>query len=317
MPGPMMPLIVITGPTASGKTEVAVRTAQLIDGEIVSADSMQVYRHLSIGTAKPSASELQGVPYHLIDHVDPNDQYNLGRFVSEATSEIAGIRSRNRAPIICGGTGLYIRGLLYGIMEEGEVDLEVRNKLFARESAEGLGTLFDELREIDPVSAERYGSNDRQRILRALEVFYSTGKVFSTLHNQREVQPSYASSYAVVLRHERDVLYERINFRTDRMVESGLIEEVDRYLTSGFSTENPAIRAMGYSEFIEYRKGMRSLDSAMDSMKQKSRNYAKRQLTWFRSMKSAQWLDCQNVSTEETAQHIAKGWKKIIRNVSA
>lgn len=298
-------LPVIAGPTASGKTAVAVELAKLLGGEIISADSMQVYRHLSIGTAKPTPEELQGVPCHLIDHVSPDDQYNLGRFVREADEAIQAIESRGRRPVLCGGTGMYVRGLLHGVFEGGEPDPALRAALEQQADSQGLAPLFAELQQMDPASSEKYGPHDRQRIIRALEVIRATGRPFSTFHDQDRTQPRFPVDFWV-LQWPREELYSRINQRVDRMVELGLLEEVRRYLDAGFRRDNPAVSALGYTELIEHVAGRMPLEEALETMKRKSRNYAKRQLTWFRSVAGAQWLNMAEISPQEAAQQIFK-----------
>ncbi len=307
---PQFPVPVITGSTASGKTAIAVELALALNGEIISADSMQVYRHLSIGTAKPSLNELQGVPYHLIDHVSPDIQYHLGRFVSEAQQCLSAIRQKGKLPIVCGGTGLYIRGLLYGIFAGGECDPGVRVYLDRRLEDEGLPALYEELKQVDPVSAERYGSNDRQRILRALEIFHGTGKRLSLYHQQDFTRPAFPVQIFTLSR-PREELYQRINQRVDEMVENGLLIEVEDYLAAGYSQENPAVRALGYRDIIDALENKVSLEQALELMKQKSRNYAKRQETWFRSMNNADRIACASYSVPELAQQIATRLEKI------
>jgi len=310
-----VPLLVITGPTASGKTAVAVEVARRLHGEIISADSMQVYQHLSIGTAKPTRDEVQEVPYHLIDHQSPNDQYHLGRFVSEATELIKQMQARGVQPIICGGTGLYIRGLLYGIFEGGEVPPEVRDQVEEKFQQEGLAAVFEELCKADPVSAARYGPNDRQRILRAVEIYRSTGRPMSSFHQQDATRPLY-SAQVFVLSPTREVLYQRINSRVDRMVELGLIDEVRAYLAAGYSEDNPAIKALGYREIIQALRDDAEMQPALEAMKQKSRNYAKRQMTWFRAMPGANWIATDNRSAADISEQICTDWKKFQSDIS-
>lgn len=297
------PLLVITGPTASGKTAAAVEVARRIAGEIISADSMQVYRHLSIGTAKPTPEELQGVPCHLIDHVDPDDQYNLGRFVTDAETTLREIWDRGKTPVICGGTGMYIRGLLYGVFEGGEPDPVVRAGLEAEFAANGLSPLFEELQKLDPVSAERYGPNDRQRIIRALEVIRSSGKPFSAFHQQDLSRPRFPAS-VYILSWPREELYDRINRRVQVMLEAGLLNEVRRYMEKGYTRENPAIKALGYGEIIDHLEGRLSLEDALEAMRRKSRNYAKRQETWFRSISDAVRISASGRSAAQIADEI-------------
>jgi tRNA dimethylallyltransferase len=300
---------VICGPTASGKTAVAVELCRQINGEIISADSMQVYRQLSIGTAKPTPEELRGVPCHLIDHVSPDEQYNLGRFVDEASRAIEDVRGRGCVPVICGGTGMYIRGLLHGVFEGGEPALNVRQELEAIADERGLEPLFRELEEVDAQSAARYGPSDRQRIIRALEVFRSTGKPFSQYHAQALQRPL-IPAMIYVLTWPREKLYDRINRRVDAMVDAGILEEIRSYLAQGFRRDNPALNALGYNELIHVIDGRLSLDGALEVMKRKSRNYAKRQETWFRAVKDAIRLDADAYSSLELAAQIKSDWQK-------
>lgn len=303
-------LPVIAGATASGKTAVAVELARQTGGEIISADSMQVYRHLSIGTAKPDPAELHGLPYHLIDHVEPDTQYNAGRFVDEANACIVAIKQRGRQPILCGGTGLYIRGLLYGLYEGGEPDLEIRRKLENRIDTEGLPALHAELTAADPTSAAIYGINDRQRITRALEVFYTTGIPLSAYHSQDLLKPL-IPHHLYVLQWPRPVLYNRIDHRVDLMMQRGLLDEVSQYLKMGYTRDNAAIKALGYRELIAVLEGNLDLAHALDEMKKKSRNYAKRQETWFRGMPCSEWIKCDGYSPAEIAAQIRSHWEKL------
>ena len=297
-------VIVIAGPTAVGKTAIAVELAKRCGGEIISADSMQVYRHLSIGTAKPAASELKGVAYHLIDCVDPDHQFNLGDYVAAASPLVEVLLSAQRFPIVCGGTGLYIKGLLHGIFEGDTRNMNVRETLKARASQEGLQVLYQELEKIDPEAASRIMENDAIRIIRALEVWHVTGKPISTLQQQHTQPPRWPTQY-FILTMSSDKLNERIAERVHAMVEQGLVEEIENYLRKNFSLENPALRALGYRELIEFIVGKRSFESALEAMIQRSRQYAKRQRTWFRSVKDATVIDLTGKSVESACDEIA------------
>ncbi|AXA35607.1 MAG: tRNA dimethylallyltransferase [Candidatus Sumerlaea sp.] len=295
-------LLVISGPTATGKTALAVELARRLKTEVISADSMQVYRHLTIGTAKPKPEELQGVAYHLIDCIAPDYQYNLGDFVRDADQLIARIRAEGKLPIVCGGTCMYLKGLLYGVFGEASRDETVRAWLKERLQKEGLSTLYEELRRVDP-AATHITPNDKQRILRALEVFYITGKPITALQQQHRGEPRY--SYRMfVLSYPRAELYQRIEQRVDQMIEQGLIQEVQSYLRAGFARENPAIRALGYAEIIAYLEGKMPLEQAIAEMKKKTRHFAKRQLTWLRAFPAAEWVDASGRSTSELADDI-------------
>lgn len=295
-------LIVITGPTAVGKTATAVELARRLETEVISADSMQVYKFLTIGTAKPTAVELQGVPYHLIDFVDPNYQYNLGDFVAQASEHVERLRRHGKLPILCGGTCMYIKGLLHGIFDVPSRSTEIRDRLSKRYEVEGLASLYEELRSVDP-EAIHIKPNDRQRILRALEVYYVTGTPISRLQRQFRSQPRY-SAPIFILSLERALLYKRISCRVDKMLANGLIDEVRAYLSAGYSQENPAFRALGYSDIAAYLEGKVSLETAVEEMKKKTRHFAKRQLTWFRAMKDAIWINVENASPSQVADEI-------------
>lgn len=296
--------IVITGPTAVGKTATAIELAKRLGTEVISADSMQVYKFLTIGTAKPTPEELQGVPYHLIDFVDPNYQYNLGDFVAQASEQVERLRRDGKLPIVCGGTCMYIKGLLHGIFDVPSRSKEIRDALSKRCEVEGLASLYEELRNIDP-EAIHIQPNDRQRILRALEVYYVTGVPISRLQSQFRSQPRYFAPIFILFL-ERAMLYERINRRVDKMLINGLIDEVRAYLSAGYSQENPAFRALGYSEIAAYLEGKITLETAVEKMKKKTRHFAKRQLTWFRAMKNAIWINVENASPSQIADGILR-----------
>lgn len=297
-------LIVITGPTASGKTAAAVELALQLNTEVISADSMQVYRHLRIGTAKPDAEELRGVPYHLIDCVEPEYQYNAGDFVEDAERIIARLASEQKIPIVCGGTGMYIRSLVHGIFREPSRNPAVRMELEQVANERGLDVLYRRLMEVDP-EATHIMPNDRKRIIRALEVFQVTGQPITSLQSQSHSPPRYRAAQ-FVLSLPRTELYDRINARVDRMVEQGIVAEVRAYLAAGRSRANPAIRALGYEELIAHLDGQTDLPAALEMMKMKSRNYAKRQLTWFRSMHETATLDVSQMRAPEVAAEIKK-----------
>ncbi|MGB9691569.1 MAG: tRNA (adenosine(37)-N6)-dimethylallyltransferase MiaA [Candidatus Sumerlaeaceae bacterium] len=297
-------VIVITGPTAVGKTAAAIELARRLRTEVISADSMQVYKVLSIGTAKPTADELQGVTYHLVDFVDPNYQFNLGDYVALATPIVERLTAQGRTPIVCGGTCMYLKGLLHGVFDLPSRDESVRRMLAARCERDGVGALYAELRNIDP-HATHIMPNDRQRILRALEVFYVTGKPISQLQRQFRSEMRYKAAI-FVLNMERAKLYKRIEERVNHMLSSGWVQEVEEYMRAGYSLENPAIRALGYQEIIAYLRGETTYEEAVKAIKRKTRNFAKRQLTWLRAMKDATWVDVESKSSEEIALEIMK-----------
>jgi tRNA dimethylallyltransferase len=278
-----IPVIVIGGPTASGKSQLALEWAYKLDGEIVSSDSRQVYKFMDIGTAKPTLKERSCVPHHLLDIIYPNQTMSAGEYQKLARSVIREIYNRGRIPFLVGGTGLYIRATIRDIELPPKVDEIVREKIKERIRREGLDTLYEELRHLDPVSASKIKPTDEIRITRALEVYYGTGRSISSYHKGIDKDyPEYEITY-IALNPPRDILYKRIEERVDKMIELGLIEETKNILDMGFSSELPSLQTLGYREIIRYLKGIYSLDEAIEEIKKETRHYAKRQLTWFRN----------------------------------
>ena len=275
-------VIAVVGPTASGKTSLAVEIAKAVGGEIISADSMQIYKGMFIATAQPSEEEKQGIPHHLISIIDPSETYSVAQFVSDAKKCIDDIVSRGNVPVIAGGTGLYIDSLLYGI-DFGFVpdNSEMRDKLKDRLEKEGAEKLLDELRQIDPETAQTLHVNNAGRILRALEVYYLTGETISEQKRKsREKGSDYDSLYVYIEYADRQKLYDRIEKRVDIMVDMGLLEEAEEFISLG--EETTAKQAIGYKELKPYFRSECSLDEALDNLKKETRHYAKRQMTWFR-----------------------------------
>ena len=277
-----IPLLVIAGPTASGKTACAVELAKIYDGEIVSADSMQIYKGLSIATAKPTKEEMQGVPHYLIDFLEPEQAFSVADYVKLAGERIREIHSRGKLPILCGGTGLYISSLVNNVIfDDTETDGSVRKRL--EEEARTLGghALWERLREVDPETAEKVHENNLPRVIRGLEVFETTGIPLSQhkVNSRREKSP-YNACIIGLTASDRQYLYDRINRRVDVMVENGLIEECRAFYDS--FTPDTAYQAIGYKELMPYLKGESPLTPCVERLKQETRKYAKRQLTWFR-----------------------------------
>ncbi|NLJ69363.1 MAG: tRNA (adenosine(37)-N6)-dimethylallyltransferase MiaA [Firmicutes bacterium] len=300
------PILVIVGPTAVGKTELAVQVAKEVDGEIISADSMQVYRGLDIGTAKPTESERQGVPHHLLDIVDPGEEFSVADYQAMVEEVLADLAKRNKTPILTGGTGLYIQAVLQGYVfsPEGK-DPVLRAELEQKAESEGNKVLHRQLSEVDPETAMRLHPNDRRRIIRALEVFYSTGRPLSEhLKMQQERGPRHRSVKFGLIR-SRARLYERINARVDLMMEAGLLEEVKSLLQQGLDDDSTAIQALGYKELAGFLRGQYDLDEAIRLLKRDTRRYAKRQLTWFRRDQEIVWLDLDRLSTRDAVHKIA------------
>ncbi|NLY29305.1 MAG: tRNA (adenosine(37)-N6)-dimethylallyltransferase MiaA [Firmicutes bacterium] len=301
----MRPILVIVGPTAVGKTELAIEVAEEVDGEIISADSMQVYRGLDIGTAKPTEEERRGVPHHLLDIVDPKDEFSVADYQAMVEEVLADLAARDKTPILTGGTGLYIQAVLQGFVfsPEGK-DPELRSRLEDMADAEGNKALHAQLAQVDPETARRLHPNDRRRIIRALEVFYSTGQPLSQhLKMQREGGPRHRSVKFGLIRN-RARLYERINTRVDLMMEAGLLDEVKGLLEQGLSDDSTAMQALGYKEFVGYLRGEYDLEEAVRLLKRDTRRYAKRQLTWFRRDKEIIWLDLDRLSIRDAVHKI-------------
>ena len=284
-------IIVICGPTASGKTALSIELARRFDGEVVSADSMQIYRRMDIGTAKPTPEERAGVHHHMLEVADPGEGYSVARYVREAGACVEDILSRGKRPIVCGGTGLYIDGLLRGTdFQPGGTDTGLRAAL-EREGADlGPEAMLAALAAVDPESAARLHLSDKRRILRALEVYRATGETI-TVHNARTRQqpPRYDAVMIGLTAEPRSILYDRIDRRVDRMLEQGLLEEVRGLLRDGL-LEGTAAQAIGYKELLACIRGETTLEAAAGLIRQKSRNYAKRQLTWFRRDKRIHWI---------------------------
>ena len=288
-------IIIISGPTSVGKSEIAVDVASSIDGEVVSADSMQVYRGMDIGTGKLRPEEMRGIRHHLIDIMDPKDDFNVSMFREKAIEAIDGILSRGKMPIIVGGTGFYIKALLYtkDVPDPGK-DPEYRAQLRKKADEGGLGELYGELQSVDPRSCERINRNDRFRIIRALEYHHSTGKRYSDYcDSTTSDEPRYDASY-FVLDSDRKDLYRWMDERVDRMISEGLVDEVNGLLADGVTTSCTSMNGIGYKEICAYLSGDISLDDAVRKIKSSTHHYAVRQCTWFRNQKGAVIVDCSD-----------------------
>lgn len=294
------PLLIITGPTAVGKTALSIQAAKALNGEVVSADSMQVYRHMDIGSAKVTKEEMDGVPHHLIDVLDPWEPFNVAVFQKLAKEAVEDILSRGRLPIVAGGTGFYIQALLYDIdFQKTEEDGAIRRSLERLGEEKGSEYLHAMLQEIDPESAAAIHANNRKRVIRAIEYFRLTGEKIS-LHNEEERKKSspYDFLYYVVTM-DRAALYERIDRRVDQMMERGLVEEVRRLKAMGCTRDMVSMQGLGYKEILDYLDGSCSLEEAVYVIKRETRHFAKRQLTWFRREKDVIWLDKSEFNDRE------------------
>lgn len=284
-------IVVICGPTASGKTALSIALAKAFDGEVVSADSMQIYRRMDIGTAKPTREEMDGVPHHMLDVAEPGEAYSVSRYVEEATACVEDILARGKLPIVCGGTGLYIDGLIRGTdYQPAGTNNGIREQLEGEWEAQGAEQMMARLAAADPDSAARLHLSDKRRILRALEVYLATGETI-TVHNARTkaIPPRYEAVMIGLNTEPRQILYDRIDRRVGIMLEQGLLQEVQSLLEDGL-LEGTAAQAIGYKELLAYFRGEMTLETAADLIRQKSRNYAKRQLTWFRRDERVKWI---------------------------
>lgn len=307
------PLLVIAGPTATGKSAAAAELAIRMDGEVVSADSMQVYRGMDIGSAKVTAEEMRGVPHHLIDCADPSETWNVVRFKEEARKAVSGIAGRGKLPVLCGGTGFYIQALLYDIdFTQMEENTALRQRLSDMAAEKGPEAVHALLAQRDPASAAAIHPNNIKRVIRALEFIEESGNSIAA-HNaeQREKQSAYRSVF-FVLTMDRAKLYERIDRRVDIMMEQGLAEEVKRLRDMGIPRDSTAMQGIGYKQIYGYLEGEYSLEEAVRLTKRDTRHFAKRQLTWFRREKEVIWVDIDRFgSREEMWDHMQETAQKI------
>lgn len=296
------PLVILTGPTAVGKTALSIKLASEIGGEIISADSMQVYRQMDIGSAKIKPEEMGGIPHHMIDILEPEEEFNVCLFEKLALEAMEQIYERGHIPVVVGGTGFYIQALLYQIdFTEEETDTAYRDKLWQLGEEKGNHYLHELLRKVDPESAEEIHENNRKRVIRALEFYENCGKPIST-HNkeQRQKTSAYNSCY-FVLTDDRKKLYERIESRVDQMLSKGLVDEVRTLKERGCNASMVSMQGLGYKEILEYLDGRCSLLEAVEKIKKETRHFAKRQLTWFRREKDVIWIDKQAFAYDEDA----------------
>lgn len=306
----MEKVIVIAGPTASGKTSLSIELAKKINGEIVSSDSMQIYKDMQIGTAKVTEEEMDGIQHYLVDYVSPDQRYTVSNFKNDAEKAIEEILAKGKTPIVVGGTGLYINSLIYGIdYPDMEFDEEYRNKLMNQaETEEGLKELYDKAIEIDSKAMESISSNDKKRIVRLLEIYNATGM---TKTEQEKISKKSGIKYdfrKFVITWDREKLYERINMRVDIMLEQGLVDEVKDWFAK-YKEYPTSMQAIGYKEVLEYLDGKISYDEMSEKIKLKTRHYAKRQLTWFRKNNDYIWLNGQN-GNEKNVEIILEDWRK-------
>lgn len=291
-------LLVIVGPTATGKTSLAIEMAKRIPAEIISGDSMQIYRYMNIGTAKASKLEQEGIPHHLIDCLNPDEEFSVSIFQDKVTKLISGINAKNKLPILVGGTGLYVRSIIdHYNFSEATTDWELREHLQTQALEKGNEYLHGRLAEVDKAAADRIHPNDTRRIIRALEVYHHTGQTISESQDRDEHLEAKYNMLMYGLTMEREKLYDGINKRVDMMIDDGLINEVKNLLSRGFSSRLTSMQAIGYKEVIEYLEGKYTLEEAIEAIKQNTRRFAKRQLTWFRRDNRIEWLHIENKQT--------------------
>lgn len=282
-------IIVVVGPTAAGKTALGIKLAEHFNGEVVSADSMQVYKNMPIASAAVTKEEMGDIPHHLVGILEPTEKFSVAEFIKLAEKAISDIAIKGKLPIIVGGTGLYIDSLINGIDFLQEDCSKVREQLEKRAEQKGIESLFDELKSIDPKTAEKLHLNDKKRIIRALEVYYIHNKTMSELNlESKKNGTKYEPVFIGITYENRELLYDRINCRVDIMLENGLIDEAKAAYESSFS--KTAVQAIGHKELFPYFKGEKTLQEALETLKQETRRYAKRQLTWFRRNENINWI---------------------------
>jgi tRNA dimethylallyltransferase len=304
--------LLIIGVTASGKGRLAFELAERLDAEIISIDSMKVYRRMDIGTEKPPRKARERIKYHLIDVVEPSESFSVGKFLDLAYDAMEQISSRKKRIIAVGGTALYIKALLYGLFEGPGSNKHIRAELQAEAEAAGLEGLYRQLAEVDPVTAGRIGRKDRKRIIRALEVYKLTGKTISSLQQQFDAEKPLHNWTIIGLRREKSVENSRINQRVKKIIEAGLVDEVKALMAEEKPLSQQARCAIGYAEVIDYLNGKTSLDDATELIKKNTRRLAKHQRTWFKTFKDVHWIDIE----EESAEGILSRTKVLINGIS-
>jgi len=302
-------VIVLVGPTCSGKTNLSLKIAELIHAEIISADSRQIYKLLDIGTAKPSRQQIEKIPHHLISILDPSENYDASLFEKNAESAIEEILNNNKSPIVVGGSGLYIKALIDGIFDTADKDDEYREILLQKRKEFGNEFLYQELIKIDPVSAEKMLPQNWKRVMRALEVIHTTGEPIWKHHQKQSSSKEKKYSFKQFgLNWEREALYKNIDKRVDEMIESGFVEEMKSILNKGYSKNLNSLNTLGYKEIIQYLDGIISLERAIDTIKQNTRHYAKRQMTWFRKDERVFWYNVKELADlDNIADEIVQG----------
>lgn len=302
------PIWILTGPTACGKTDIAIKIAEIFNAEIVSADSMLVYRGMDIGTEKPLPGVRNKIQHHLIDVVEPWEEYSVGRYVKDFESVIQNLYQRDKQFVVVGGTALYIKAIMNGLFEGPSADWEYRNYLKSVAMKEGLNSLHRMLADIDPEAANKLHFNDQKRVIRALEVFKKTGKSILSFQTQFGSNNPKYNCVVVAINYDRDVLYKRIEARVDRMFQRGLVNEVQALLDNPLGLSKQASQALGYKEIIDFFNGKCILSEATDVIKRNTRRFAKRQMTWFRSFQNINWVHAQADDDTKRLSQIVIEW---------
>lgn len=285
-------VVVIVGPTASGKTALSIELAKKVNGEIVSCDSMQIYEDMTIGSAKPTKQEMQGIKHYMIDIVKPNQRFSVAEYAKQAENAIKEILEKNKKPIVIGGTGLYANSLIYGI-EYKQIEFDSKYREFLEEKArtpEGLQELYEKASKIDEKAIQKISPNDKKRILRILEIYHQTGKTKTQMEEESRKNEVKYDYKIFAINMDREILYDRINKRVDIMIENGLIEEV-RNLLKKYDEFPTAMQGLGYKEVVDYLNGIYTKEEMIEKIKQETRRYAKRQLTWFRRIENVTWIN--------------------------
>ena len=307
-------LLIILGPTAIGKSDVAINVAQKMDGEIISADSMLIYNYMDIGTAKVKPEEMRGIPHFLIDIVHPDEEFTVADFKQQAEKYIRQINNRDKLPIVVGGTGLYINSLVYELkFTRVKANQDLRNKYNELADKYGNDFIYNELYKIDATSAKKISPNDRKRIIRALEIYYETGKPMSYYNENFRKKSNKYNLVMIGLNTDRKLLYSRIEKRVDKMINDGLIDEVKRLISMGYNKNLPSMKAIGYKEIISYLEGELELNEAINILKRNTRRFAKRQLTWFKMDDRIKWININDFKdVDDIGNYIFNYASKII-----
>jgi len=299
-------VVVIIGPTASGKTKLSIELAKIVDGEIVSADSMQIYKYMDIGTAKPDEKEREGIKHYLIDEVNPDEEFSVARFKELALQYINEIIKKGKVPIVTGGTGLYINSLIYNLQFSDTIcDWDLRDKLAKEAVEKGNEYIHNMLKEIDPVAAQKIHKNNVKRVIRAIEVYNYTKKPISVHQEESRRNPPKQNFILIGITMDRQKLYDRINKRVDLMLENGLVKEVEKLVEMGYDKSTIAMQGLGYKEILAYLKKEITLDEAIEILKRDTRRYAKRQITWFKKLENVCWINMDEIASQE----------KILKNI--